>query len=187
MSVAKAYAKALYEAASEGKSQADLAKVCDQIEADLQKVVTATRESRELDIALNSPVTTAKEKTAVVNRLASAMSFSDLTVRFLTLLAQKERLVLLPELAEMFHTVRLEAEGGVSGRVVSAEAMSQEDLNGLAQAFSKKLGKRVAFQASTDPSLLAGVKVTVNGVTYDGTLRSQLEQLKTRFVAGAKF
>ena len=55
---------------------------------------------------------------------------------------------------------------------------TQEDVEALAKAFGKKLNKRVAFHVSTDPSLLAGMKVTVNGVTYDGTLRSQLQKLR---------
>jgi F0F1-type ATP synthase delta subunit len=42
------------------------------------------------------------------------------------------------------------------------------------------LGRKVAFRVSTDPSLLAGVRVTVSGVTYDGTLKAQLEQLKDK-------
>jgi F-type H+-transporting ATPase subunit delta len=91
----------------------------------------------------------------------------------------------LPAILESYNSVRLLAEGGVPGRLVAAEPVSDQDVQGLAQAFSKKLGKKVAFQVSTDPSLLAGMKVTVNGVTYDGTLRSQLQRLRDRLVAGA--
>jgi F0F1-type ATP synthase delta subunit len=62
--------------------------------------------------------------------------------------------------------------------------MNEADVKNLAKAFSEKLGKRVAFQSSTEPALLAGLKVTVNGVTYDGTLRSQIQKLRDYFVAG---
>ena len=58
------------------------------------------------------------------------------------------------------------------------DPLKDSDVQGLAQAYEKKLGKRVEFQVSVDPGLLAGLKVTVNGVTYDGTLRSQLDRLK---------
>ena len=122
---------------------------------------------------------------AVVEKLAQAMSLSGALPSFLQLLARKNRLVILGQVRDALHRVRLDAEGGVAGQVVSAEPMDQKDIDSLAQAFSKKLGKRVAFKVSTDPSLLAGMKVTVNGVTYDGTLRSQLQKLRDQVAMGA--
>jgi F-type H+-transporting ATPase subunit delta len=184
MSVAKAYAKALYEAASEGKGQSELSRICDELETQLQtfvKIVSSTKEAR---IALESPVTTSKEKAAVVDAISKKLEASQLFSRFVHLMASKERLGILAEVADVFTSVRLEAEGGVSGKVISAEPMTDSDVDSLAKAFTKKLGKRVEFQVSTEPSLLAGVKVVVNGVTYDGSLRSQLEQLRDRFVVG---
>lgn len=185
MSVAKAYAKALYEAASETKSPAEIGKTCDELQKQLDQVLQVFDASREAEIALVGPVTTSREKAALMDAISKKIGATVLLERFLHLLAVKGRLALLREVRDVFSEVRLAAEGGVAGRVVSAESMSDEDVDGLAKAFSKKLGKRVAFTVSTDPSLLAGVKVTVNGVTYDGTLRSQLVQLKDRFLSAA--
>jgi F-type H+-transporting ATPase subunit delta len=92
---------------------------------------------------------------------------------------------MIEEITHAFNEVRLEAEGGILGRVVSADPMAANDLEDLSKAYSQKLGKRVAFSASVDPNLLAGIKVTVNGVTYDGTLRSQLQRLRDQLVLGA--
>jgi F-type H+-transporting ATPase subunit delta len=81
--------------------------------------------------------------------------------------------------------VRLASEGGILGQVISAEPMDQKDVESLAQSFSKKLGKRVTFKVSVDAALLAGMKVIVSGVTYDGTLQSQLQKLRDQVAAGA--
>lgn len=91
---------------------------------------------------------------------------------------------LLARVRDELATTRLAAQGGIRGSLVAAEAMNPEDIQSLAKAFGKKLGKAVAFQVSTDPALLAGVKVTVNGVTYDGTLRVQLQRLRDGMVLG---
>lgn len=178
MSVAKSYAKALYETAQSAKQAVA------PIEKELDQFLAAMNGSREGNIALTGPVTTAKEKMAVVEAVAQKLGLGDLTRRFLSLLARKERLGLLAEVNEALSEVRLLAEGGVSGVLYSAEPMSASDVDGLASAFSKKLGKKVAFRVEADPTLLAGVKVTVNGVTYDGTLRSQLQRLRDQVASG---
>jgi F-type H+-transporting ATPase subunit delta len=180
MSVASSYAKALFEAAAEGKSQSDLSRTCDEIENQLTQFVSLMNGSKEAQVALTSPVTTSKEKSALVEEITKKANATPIVSRFLALLAAKGRLELLPEVRDVFMQVRLEAEGGVSGKLVSAEPMTDADVDSLAQAFSRKLGRKVAFRVSTDPSLLAGMRVTVNGVTYDGTLKAQLERLRDK-------
>jgi F-type H+-transporting ATPase subunit delta len=180
MSVAKAYAKALFEAAAEGKSQSDMAKACDEIETQLTQFIALMNSSKEAKVALTSPVTTSKDKAGLVEAITAKGGVSPMVSRFLSLLASKGRLEFLPEVRDVFSDVRLAAEGGVSGKLVSAEPMTDADVASLAAAFGRKLGRKVLFRVSTDPSLLAGVRVTVNGVTYDGTLKSQLDQLRDK-------
>ena len=186
MSVASSYAKALFEAAAEGKSQSELSKACDEIESQLGQLVTLMTSSKEAKVALTSPVTTSKEKAALIQALTTKAGAAPMVSRFATLLASKGRFGLLPEVRDVFTQVRLGAEGGVSGRLEAAEPMSDADVAALAKAFEKKLGRKIAFRVSTNPALLAGVRVTVNGVTYDGTLKSQLDQLRDKISATAR-
>lgn len=181
MSVANSYAKALYETVAEKNSPAE---VFNRIEAQFDEITAMMNQSREVKAALIAPVTNMREKVSLIEALSTKMQLEPVFTQFLKLLAKKGRMSLVGEIREAFITVRLAHEGGVSGRLVSAEPMSEADIASLAQAFSEKFGKRVAFQVSTDPSLLAGMKVTVNGTTFDGTLRSQLQKLRDRFVTG---
>ena len=182
MSVATAYAKALYEAAIEEKANTA---TLDQIEKELDWVVQAVNGSKQLEAALFGAITTSKEKAQLLRELSQKAGANNLVARFLELLASKNRVSLIQKIHQEFVNVRLLAEGGIPGIVVAAQAMADADVAGLAQAFTKKLGKKVKFRVSTDPSLLAGMKVTVAGVTYDGTLKSQLERLRDRFVVGS--
>lgn len=181
MSVAKSYAKALYEAAQESGSFSEGFK---QIEAELDLFKSVLFQSAGIQVALTAPITTVKEKIELIEALSKKLEISDLVTRFLSLLGKKGRLGLFSEIKDSFSSVCLASEGGVAGRLVAAEALSEKEIGILVKVFSQKLGKKVAFQLSTDPSLLAGMKVTVNGVTYDGTLRSQLQKLRDYFVAG---
>lgn len=181
MSASTSYAKALCEAARETP---DYAAILDQVEAQLSSFSNLVFKNRELKIALIGPVTSVKEKISLLEEFSKKLEWHPLLKKFLILLAKKDRLPLLAEIQESFGKIRLAVEGGVEGYVVSAEQMNGEDVDSLAKAFSKRLGKKVAFRVSVDPLLLAGMKVTVNGVTYDGSLRSQLQKLRDRFVAG---
>lgn len=185
MSVANTYAKALYEAAYEKANGGDKTAFLDQVEKQFDELLATVGQSRELETALYAPIANAHEKAGLVRELGKKMGMNELFVNFLTILANKGRLPLLKQIRAALSSVRLRAEGGVAGRLVAAETMADADVQGLAQAFSRKLGRKVAFQVSVDPSLLAGMKVTVNGVTYDGTLRAQLERLRDRIVLGA--
>ena len=177
MSVAVSYAKALFEVSR----STELAQGREQI----RSFSALLDQSKELRVALLGPATSAKEKNAVVEEISQRTGFNPLVRKFLGLLARKGRLAILKDILSALDRVRLEAEGGILAQAVSADPMTQKDVQELAEAFGKKLGKKVEFEVSTDPTLLAGLKITVNGVTYDGTLRSQLEQMKEQIVFGA--
>lgn len=181
MSVAKSYARALFGASQEKNLTAsDL----DQIEAQLGAFNTVLNDNKDLRSALFAPIATGREKAAIAEAVADKIGVQPLFRNLLSMLAQKDRLMILPDLQSAFHAIRLEATGGISGDLIAADPVSNDDVQGLSQAFSRKLGKRVDFTVSQDPSLLAGMKVTVNGVTYDGTLRTQLDRLRDRVVLG---
>ncbi len=181
MSVAKSYAQALFEAAQEQRYSSE---ALNSLEEEVGDFVNLVSVSKEVASALFAPITTEREKKSFLEAISKASRLSPLFSNFLMLLAKKNRLVLIQEIQHAFSAARLLSEGGVSGDLVVADPMNQDDVEGLAKAFGQKIGKRVAFRVSVDPTLLAGMKVTVNGVTYDGTLRSQLQRLRDRFVLG---
>ncbi len=181
MSVSTSYARALYEAAREQNlSSASIGMMEEQMDA-LQAVFDL---SKETQVALLGPLTSIREKLAILESFGKKLEFPPLLIQFVGLLAKKGRLNLLKEIRNSLSSVRLTLEGGVLGHLVSADPIGKADIDILAKALSQKFGKKVAFRVSTDASLLAGMKVTVNGVTYDGTLRSQIQKLRDQFVAG---
>jgi len=175
MSVAKSYAKALLESAVE----AGMTSVqCAQIENQIRGLVEVVSSSRSLEMVLFGPATTTKEKISVLEDLGRKLSLEPLLVRFLDLMARKRRLDLVGLVSRAYRELRLEREGMILGELVSADPLSPSDIEELSVAFGARIGRKVSFETHEDPSLLAGVKVTVGGVTYDGTMRSQLSRLR---------
>lgn len=179
MSLAKSYARAILETAKEAKASAAQ---LDQYGAELEQFADLIRSTKEARVGLLGAATASKDKVAAVAEIATRAKLSPLVSRFVGVVTQAERLKQMSEIAEAYGAVRLEAEGGVMGRVASADAIEPADLESLAKSFSQKLGKKVALRSVVDPTLLAGIRVTVGGVTYDGSLRSQLNRLRDRLV-----
>lgn len=181
MSLAKSYAQALYQAA---KEQGGSSESFDTLEAQMGAFAQAL-DDKVVQHALLGPSMSPQEKVALIEQFVQKAGFAKILNQFLVLLLNKGRLSKFGSIYDAFGAVRLEAEGGLAGRLVSAEVISDDDVQGLAKSFARKLGKKVSFRVSTDPSLLAGMKVTVGGTTYDGSLRSQLATLRDRLLAGA--
>lgn len=176
MSLARSYAQALLESAKPAEM--------DGVRASLESLVKALESSRELRVSLCSPVTSVKDKLAVVQTLSTKMQLPAVLTKFLQVVAKKGRMAHLPAIHTALESVRLEREGGLLGELVSADELTTVDVQELAASFTKKLGKKIEFRLKRDPSLLAGLKVTVGGVTYDGSLRAQLNRLEQELSQG---
>ena len=180
MSVANSYAKALLESA---QALGTSASAVDQIQEHLSTLAELVVGSKDLHLVLQSPATSSRDKEKVAGALVDRMGADPLLKRFVLLLARKERLILIQEIATAFERIRLESAGGVLGQVVSAGALSAQDVAELSEVFEKKTGKKVSFKTQVDSSLIAGLRVTVQGKTYDGSLKTQLNRLKDRFLS----
>jgi F-type H+-transporting ATPase subunit delta len=182
MSVSKSYAAALYAAAQSEKLGAT---ELDQVQESLQFFAAQIQQNASLRSVLCGPTATLSEKSGVVQALVSQMRLPGLVGKFLSLLIKKGRIALLSDMADAFARVRTEASGGVLGLLESTDPLSSDDVHQLSSAFSKKLGKPVVFTQKTCPELLAGLKVTVAGTTYDGSLKAQLLRLRDQFLEGS--
>jgi len=179
MSVASSYAQAFY--LSQEKSPNLVASVLSAKNA-LFELTDMIQQTKELRIAIETPAVSTEEKVKIIEQIAKKAGFSDAVGVFVGLIAKKGRISFAKEIALELEKISAEAEGKVVGEVLAPELVDEAELKDLAVSFEKKLGKPVFLRQKKDPSLLAGLKVTLNGVTYDGTLRSQLSRLKEKFI-----
>lgn len=63
------------------------------------------------------------------------------------------------------------------GKLLSAKPLSQDQLRAIESRFTALLGGSVRLIEETDPSLLGGVRVEIDGRVYDGSLRLQLQEV----------
>jgi len=172
VSIARRYARALLEVAVESKT---LEATTEQLTSFAQVL----QKNEDLADILLNPAFTRPQRTAVVEALfRAAGGLTPAVGNLLRLLVDRGRLGYLPDIARVFLDMADQRAGVVRGKVTSAVPLPQESMQKLQQALEKLTQKKVQLQARVDPRVLGGVSAQVGSVVYDGTLRSQLDELK---------
>lgn len=170
-----AYGKALYSCVQES----ELSSYAEYSEA-LLRLLKKTPEAMDF---LSSPKVDKEEKKKVLGELAKTVNLPILT-DFLFVMADHSDLKELIDSLDSFLSLAYKALGICQGTVYSSRAMKEADVARLSEALEKKLGAAVRLHNKIDSSLLGGYKVALGEKTYDYTLKSQLNALRTRLKGG---
>ena len=72
----------------------------------------------------------------------------------------------------------------VRAQVRSASDLSDGELEALRESLARVTGKAVTIEVRTDPDLLGGAIVQIGSTVYDGSIRTQLDEMRRRLAAG---
>lgn len=102
---------------------------------------------------------------------------------FLLLLAQNQRLMMLPEIAELYrnHLAGLEKQSSI--RVITAIEMTNELKQNLARALTKRIQREVTLKCEIDPALIGGAIIHIGDRVIDGSIRGKLARLYTNLTS----
>jgi F-type H+-transporting ATPase subunit delta len=95
----------------------------------------------------------------------------------LALLAENDRLGVLPEIAAQFDALKAQAENKVKATLISAVAVDKSVADQVARSLEKKLGRAVELTLAVDPSLIGGAVIRAENMVIDGSVRTRLEKL----------
>jgi F-type H+-transporting ATPase subunit delta len=170
-SVARRYAKALYELAVE---QGLVTEIAQQLEAVSNAV------DQQGEDALAPGALSADARRSIGIALATPFGLGSTFGRFLQLVALRDRLMELPRLRESYVRLMDEAAGRVRAKVVSARTLDESETEAVVAALSRSTGKQVVAEMSADAELLGGVIVELEGRVLDGSIRTRLDRLVAR-------
>lgn len=171
---AKRYAQAAFELAMERNE-------LDVWERDIRSLADALASAEARAFVANWKVT--REAKESFLRAASG-ELSPLAWNLVRLLSSKQRLSLLPQVAEFFEALLDEQRGVAHAKVLTAVAMSDDERRALATRLSEITGKQVDIEAAEAPEILGGLVARIGDRLIDGSTRSKLIALKRR-LAGA--
>lgn len=172
---ARPYAKALFELASEeGNFQAW---------GDSLQLATAVASDADMQAMFESPSMLASEQKelflSVMSDVKDAPEVSADFKNLVALLAENDRLAVIPAIAACFETLQQEAEGIIEVQVKTARELTARQLDAMAKGLAKKLGKEVNITTEIDETLLAGAIIRAGDMVIDGSAKGRLEKLTT--------
>ena len=93
------------------------------------------------------------------------------------MLAENNRLSLLPEMSIIYEVLKDEAEGSVEAIVTAAKKLTQDEEKSISDALGKRLGRKVKLKVSVNEALLGGAIIQAGDLVIDGSLRGRLAKM----------
>jgi F-type H+-transporting ATPase subunit delta len=96
---------------------------------------------------------------------------------FIKILAENNRLSVLPEISGVFNQLKLDYEKQVDVEVISAVELSKQQRAKLTASLEKRFDRTVKLNCNVDPALQAGLIIKAGDTVIDGSVNSQLNRL----------
>jgi F-type H+-transporting ATPase subunit delta len=171
-SVVDSYARALVEIAL---AEGNLA----QVESELYRIARAFESSDQLRSTLTDETLPIERRQGVVEQLLSGKA-SNATTQIVSFIIGNGRGKDLPAIIDAVVNRASSADNKEVAVVRTAVALSEEQQRRITDALVKKTGKQINLKVVIDPSVLGGIVATVGDTVIDGSVRTRLDQLKSR-------
>ncbi len=171
ITVARPYASAVF---SQARQENDL-KSWSEMLATMSAIVT----DASVDEFIRNPLVSRGLLADLVLDVAGA-SLTETARNFVRVLAENDRLAVLPEVIVLFDRLKAEAENWVDVEIISAYPLDDaQDQQTLVRALERRFRRAVNITFHVDPDLIGGAVVRVGDVVIDGSVRAGLAQMAT--------
>jgi F-type H+-transporting ATPase subunit delta len=177
IAIARRYAEALADVAIAHNQ-------VEQMDNEVRMFVEMMRGSSELHDLFANPIVSQTNKARVLDVLIARARPSQLTANLLRTMLNNYRLHHLDLVYDQFRREINERRGTVLAEVTTAHTVGPAEQERLSRELTSMTGKRVEFEFKTDPAIIGGVVTRIGSVVYDGSIRTQLQEIKHRLKEG---
>lgn len=96
---------------------------------------------------------------------------------FVKVLAENDRLSLLPEIGAQFEALKANAEGTLEATITSAQELTQAQLDELVAGLKTRFNRAVNVQVAVDPDLIGGAVIAIGDQVIDGSVKGRLQRM----------
>lgn len=171
--VAKRYARAAIAAALDVEGAAGVEKLAHSI-SQFRALYDTSAELRDL---LANPALKA-DRDAVLGTVLDKISASKTAIKLVQLLAGRDRVEILGELADEIESEADQRAGRLRAHVTSSIALDDGKVQRLKAALHTRFNRDIVVDVKVDPELLGGLVCKVGDLTLDSSLKRQIELLR---------
>ena len=141
-------------------------------------------ENEDLRAVFANPAIAHLDKERILEKLIARVGPGRTTANFLKVLLRNGRITELSEIIERFEAELEERSGNVVAKVTSARDLTDSEKAELAANLAKVTGKNIKPAYFVDKGIIGGVVTQIGSTVYDGSVRTQLENLREELVSG---
>lgn len=170
MQTDKEYAEALFLLIAEEQKLDEYTKA-------LETVKSLIQENPEYTEFLASPAISLSERLQAIDE-AFGESMPEYIVSFLKILCENGRIRSILDCINEFDKLAMALSNKAEAFVVSAVPLSDDQKKAICSKLEKVTGKIIDPVYTVDESLIGGIKIEVEGKTFDGSIRHRLQDVK---------
>ncbi len=174
--ISKRYSVALFELAEETNK-------IDELNDEVEFMYNAIIGDKDFLTILNHPRISGEEKFKLFQEIFKD-KISDEVLGLLSVVVVKNREAELVEIFAGFLELVRVHKGIATAYVHSATPLTTEQLTAIKEKLSEKLNKQIIIQADTNPELIGGVVINVDGKIIDNSIKTNLFNIKKTLIEG---
>lgn len=180
--LAQRYAKALLRAVESEQGAAGQPTPAQQVAQSLSGFAGLWDGVPELSGSIVNPMFAQADREKALLEVARREELPDIALRFVRLVFLRDRIAALPAIAEAFAQLADSCAGVQQVDVTVAQQLSENEGRDIETQLSQRIGGKLEFSWTVDPSILGGMVVCYSGKVLDGSLGGKLARLERRLM-----
>jgi F-type H+-transporting ATPase subunit delta len=177
LAIARRYAKALLLIGKEDGQTENYRK-------ELEGVAALMASEKQLADTISNPLYNAGERRKVLESIIQKLGLTKAMASFLMLLFEKGRFGFIASINEFYQQLADELKGVARASLVSASELTNETIEKIRSALSKKTGKEIVLEVKQDPGLIGGIITRIGDLILDGSIKTQLLNMRESLKRG---
>ncbi len=174
LTLSRPYAKALFDLACEQN----------EIEQWHERLafLSDLASNEEIALLIESPDISREQKADLMLALYGKKDSNSNSMNLIKLLAENDRLTILPAIYESFDLLKNEHDNTVEAELITASKVNKTYIEKVTKTLSERLGKKVIVNTSVDKDILGGAVIRAGDLVIDGSIKGKLAKLANTLI-----
>ena len=168
------YAKAFFSLAKEKQ-------LLEPLKKDIETISGICTESNDFILLLESPIVKVSQKISLLTQIFKG-NISELTLNFLTLIADNKRESHIPGICRNILNLYRENQGVKLATVTTSTGISPETMQKVQAIMEKEFDTKIELSQKLNPEIIGGMILRVDDKQLDASVATQLKKIKTKFL-----